>query len=77
MFMNKRKLKSDGSREKLSITESLTRRRLELATEARKAFGFFNVWTTNGNVYCYYNEKRQVIGDFGDIDAILDLPALD
>ena len=71
VYNNKRRLKSDGSLEKLSITESLTKRRLQLVVEARKAFGFFNVWTTNSNVYYIQDNKRLVIEDFGDIDAIV------
>ena len=71
VYNNKRRLKSDGSLEKLSITESLTKRRPQLVVEARKAFGFFNVWTTNGNVYCIQDNKRLVIEDFGDIDTIV------
>ena len=62
---------SEKSREKLSITESLIRRRLTLLIEARKAFRFFNVWTLNGAVYCIHHNKRQVLNDFGDIDKLI------
>ena len=55
VFYNKKKLKK--SQEKLSITESLTKRRLLLVMEVKKAFGFNNVWTNNGIVYCFYKKK--------------------
>ena len=42
------------SQEKLSITESLTKRILLLVMEAKKAFGFNYVWTNNGIVLVYY-----------------------
>ena len=71
VYGNKKKLKEDNNQEKLSLTESLTRRRLQLVTEAKKGFGFRNVWTTNGDVFCFHNNRRQVINDFDDIDKIL------
>ena len=69
VFYNKKKLMK--SQEKLSITESLTKRRLLLVMEAKKAFRFNNVWTNNGIVYCFYKEKRQVFKDFGDINKLI------
>ena len=69
LFHNKKKLKK--SQEKLSITDTLTKRRLLLVKEAKKAFGFNNVWTNNGIVYCFYKEKRQVLKDFGDINKLI------
>ena len=69
VFYNKKKLKK--SQEKLSITASLTKTRLLLKMEAKKAFGFNNVWTNNGIVYCFYKEKRQVLKDFGDINKFI------
>ena len=72
VFHNKKNLKTMKEKsERLSITESLTRRRFALLTEAKKAFGFRNVWTQNGNVVCIYKEKRQVIFDYNDIARIL------
>ena len=65
VFYNKKKWKK--SQEKFSITESLTKKRLLLIMEAKKAFGFNNVWTNNDIVYCFYKEKRQVLKDCGDI----------
>ena len=69
VFYNKKKLKK--SQKKLSITESLTKKRLLLVMEAKKAFGFNNVWTNNDIVYCFYKEKRQVLKDFGDINKLI------
>ena len=73
IYSSKKNLKSEEENaEKLSITESLTKRRLALEEEARNAFGFRNVWTCYGNVYCFFKNKRQVIDDFGDIKRLLD-----
>ena len=73
IYSSKKNLKSEEENaEKLSITESLTKRRLALVEEARNAFGFRNVWTFYGNVYCFFKNKRQVIDDFGDINRLLD-----
>ena len=70
---SKKNLKSEEENaEKLSITESLTKRRLALVEEARNAFGFRNIWTFYGNVYCFFKNKRQVIDDFVDINRLLD-----
>ena len=69
VFYNKKKLKK--CQEKLSLTESLTKRRLLLVMEAKKAFGFNNVWTDNGIVYCFYKEKRQILNDIGDINKLI------
>ena len=70
VYSNKKKLKDDNNPEKISITESLTRRRLRLVKNAKDEFGFRNVWTNNGIVYCYHNNRRQVINDFYDIEKI-------
>ena len=72
VYANKRRLKANNDNEKLGLTESLTRRRLNILFESKKAFGFSNVWTQNGNIFCFYNEKRQVIDDFNKIANILD-----
>ena len=70
MYSNKKRLKDENNQEKLSITESFTRRRLQLLMDAKDAFGFRNVWTVNGNVYTFHKNRRQVIDDFIDIDRI-------
>ena len=73
IYSSKKNLKSEEENaEKLSITESLTKRRLALVEAARNAFGFRNVWTFYGNVHCFFKNKRQVIDDFGDINRLLD-----
>ena len=73
IYSSKKNLKSEEEHaEKLSITESLTNRRLALVEEARNVFGFRNVWTFYGNVYCFFKNKKQVIDDFGDINKLLD-----
>ena len=72
IYSSKKNQKSEGDKaEKLSITESLTKRQLASVEEARNAFGFWNVWTFYGNVYCFFKNKRQVICDFADINRLL------
>ena len=72
IYSSKKNLKSEEENaEKLSITESLTKRRLALVEEARNAFGFRNVWTFYGNVNCFFKNKKQSIDDFGDINRLL------
>lgn len=70
VFANKKNLKSADPAVKLSITESLTKRRLRLVDEARKFFKFRNVWTLNGTVYCFFKNKKHAIHDFCDINKI-------
>ena len=71
MFANKSPIKVvKNSDLKLSLTESLTKRRFQLLAKSQDAFGFHNVWTLKGNVYCYFKGKRHYIDDFGDISKI-------
>ena len=68
----KKKLKvKKNDDEKLSITESLTRRRLQLLRSAKQTFGLGSAWTLNGNVYCMHKNKRYIIDDFNDIDKLV------
>ena len=55
---------------KLSITESLTKKRLKIVEEARKVFGFGNVWSMKGIVYCSFKGKKQAINKLSDISKI-------
>ena len=57
VFNIKSKLKSLDSNSRLAITESLTKRRLDLVDEARRVFDFKNVWTMKGFVYCRFQGK--------------------
>ena len=71
VFDNKSKLKSArDSSPPLSITEALTKRRLKLVGEARNVFGFKNVWTLKGTVFCFFKGKKKQIADFTDIENI-------
>ena len=71
VYQKKRNLKSSVENpEKLALTESLTKRRFSLLSKARAAFGFKNVWTLNGNVFCSYQDNRFSIIDFKDITKI-------
>ena len=47
VFASKRKLKGTG----VSITESLTTKRMEQLNKAREEHSFTNVWTTDGKIF--------------------------
>ena len=67
----KKKLKAKkNDDERLSITESLTRRRLQLLRSAKQIFGLGSAWTLKSNVYCMHRNKRYIIDDFSDIDKL-------
>ena len=55
---------------KLVITESLTWHRSKLLEQSKKVFGFQNVWTQKGNVFCSFEGKRHRIDDFANIARI-------
>ena len=46
VFKNKKKLKDTG----ISITESLTQKRMQMLTKAKNKFLFKNVWTQDGKI---------------------------
>ena len=72
IYAMKKKLKAKkNDDEKLSITEFLTRRRLQLLRSAKQTFGLGSAWTLNGNVYCMHKNKRYIIDDFNDIDKLI------
>ena len=71
IFARKSNLKADeNNTEKLSITEAPTKRRLRLVEEAKRVFGFQNVWTFKGRVYCKFQGRRNALNDFIDIQKI-------
>jgi len=49
VFSNKKLLVKSG----LALIESLTKKRLDLVYEAKKWFKNENVWTINGNIFCF------------------------
>ena len=55
---------------KLLITESLTKKKLKIVEEARKVFGFGNVWSMKGIVCCSFKGKKQAIIKLSDISKI-------
>lgn len=58
----------------LSITESLTKVRLELLKTARLALGFKNIWTWNGTIYGINDRNhRRVIKCNNDIQILQNL----
>ena len=70
-FNNKSLLKATKESDpKLAITESLTRRRSKLLEQSKKVFGFQNVWTHKGNIFCSFEGKRHRIDDFANIARI-------
>ena len=59
IFASKSNLKADeNNTEKLTITEALTKRCLRLVEEAKRVFGFENVGTFKGRVYCKFQGRR-------------------
>ena len=61
IFVNKKRLKNTG----VSITESLTKRRMEFLKRAKNKFGFNNVWTVDGRI-CYYDEVAKKVKVYFD-----------
>ena len=43
---------------RMVITESLTRRRLQLLDAAKEVFGFKSVWSFHGNIFTFAAEKK-------------------
>ena len=71
VFNHKSNLKTrQESDPKLALTESLTKRRLRLVEQTRESFGFKNVWTLKGSVFCKFMERKHHIDDFCDINTI-------
>lgn len=58
IFVNKKRLKG----KKISITESLTARRMKMLNKARDEMGFTNVWTSDGKILykCPTDKKVKV-----------------
>ena len=67
VFQKKRLFANTG----LSITESLTKRRLDLLVEARSLLGQENVWTYNGSIFTNINSKREKINSQEDMYHIV------
>lgn len=63
IFSQKKHLKSTG----LVLSESLTRRRLQLLKDTSDVVGFKNTWTWNGTIFVSHNGKRQVIENDNDV----------
>ena len=66
IFSQKRLLKG----KQMIITESFTKRRLQLLEAARDVFGWRSVWSFNGYVYAFAGGKKQVIRNLNDIVEI-------
>ena len=55
VFASKRKLKETS----VSITESLTSKRMEQLNKAREEYGFTNVWTTDGRILFKHSTENK------------------
>ena len=60
VFVNKKRLKNTG----ISITEKLTKHRMEFLKKPKNEFGF-NVWTVDGRI-CYYDEAAKKLKVYFD-----------
>ncbi|XP_071053648.1 uncharacterized protein [Onthophagus taurus] len=68
VWMNKRNLKKT----KFLITESLTKKRMELYKSATAAAGPKNVWTADGKIFvATSNGKRAIVRDVDDLEKYL------
>ena len=63
IYSRKRLLKG----KRMVITESLTKRRLQLLNEAREVFDWKSVWSFHGDIYAFAAGKKQVIRCVNDI----------
>ena len=61
VFVNKKKLKNTG----ITVTKSLTKRRMGFLKKAKNEFGFNNVWTVDGRI-CYYDEVAKKVKIYFD-----------
>ena len=66
VYRKKRLLKGT----KMIITESLTKRRLQLLEKACLEFKQCPVWSWKGEIFVFHNNKKKVIDDFIDITKI-------
>ena len=66
VYRKKRLLKGT----KMIITESLTKRQLQLLEKARLEFKQCPVWSWKGEIFVFHNNKKKVIDDFIDITKI-------
>ena len=67
IFSNKKKLKKSG----FVIYENLTKRRMELFTQAKKIAGVRNVWTKDGNIFSFNKQTKVFVIRFSkDLDNL-------
>lgn len=67
VYALKKRLKGSG----LSITESLTKKRIVLLKQAREALGLRGVWTINGDIFGIYEGKKKLIRSLDDINDLI------
>ena len=63
IYAKKKALKGKG----MVITESLTKRRLQLLEAARDAFGWKSVWCMMGDIYAFVGGKKQMVKNINNI----------
>lgn len=63
VLLNRKNLK--GS--EIFVAEDLTKNRLNLLYETRNAFEKKNVWTVDGTVFVFHNNKKNIIKNSNDI----------
>ena len=66
IYEKKSKLTGSG----ISITESLTKRRLQILKHAQNTFGFKNAWFNNGKFFRSNRGKRHWIKNMSDVDDL-------
>ena len=50
------------------ITESLTKKRMSLLNEGRRAVGSKNIWTLDGRIHVKLDDKLYIINKLSDLD---------
>ena len=62
--------KTNFYRTGISVTESLTKRRLSILKQAQNTFGFRNVWTNQGKIFRNVKEKKIQIKNLDDTNRM-------
>lgn len=57
---------------KYVITESLTQNRLTILRSAQEHFGRTKVWSIDGRIVVYHNEKKSYFTNFGDLEILIE-----
>lgn len=63
IYANKKMLKGTG----IVIKEDLTKARLDLVNQIAEKIGLKNVWTQNGKIFVFINDRKQLINTYDDL----------